>query len=154
MSEEVKLVEREQDQWWYRDESHRFILYVLDENRNPIGIDGDYESDALRAFDETPELRRVGWTEIADRVVVSTVFLMTDHNLIGPGPPILFETMVFALKRNGSITSRDLFCQRYQTWEQAESGHHEVIETLEHRVNWRKGWLPRLKDVLSAPWKD
>lgn len=38
--------------------------------------------------------RSVALTEY-DKVVVSTVFLGLDHNMMGRGPPLIFETMVF-----------------------------------------------------------
>ena len=38
--------------------------------------------------------RRVDRTEVGD-TVVSTVFLMLDHDFSGKGPPVLWETMTF-----------------------------------------------------------
>lgn len=48
---------------------------------------------------------------------VSTVFLGIDHNFSMEGPPLLFETMIF---REGW---RDLYCDRYSTYEEALAGH-------------------------------
>jgi hypothetical protein len=47
---------------------------------------------------------------------VSTVFLGLDHNFMGVGPPILFETMVF-----GGPHDQDQ--ERYCTWDEALLGH-------------------------------
>ena len=56
---------------------------------------------------------------------VSTVFLAIDHGLFRGGPPILFETMVFA-----KDTPADHFCQRYATWDETKKGHDEVVAKL------------------------
>jgi hypothetical protein len=82
--------------------------------------------------------------------LVSTVFLGLDHNFLGTGPPILFETMVFApseerltrMKRVGIpvmtfpppppalVEKWDTWQQRYATWDAALAGHREVIAAL------------------------
>lgn len=76
------------------------------------------------------------WYETSDRIVaqtevngfrVSTVFLGIDHGW--RGTPILFETMVFPDPPTGPIQ------YRYQTWEQAEEGHSEVIALVESLKN-------------------
>lgn len=69
------------------------------------------------------------WFETADRIVaktlingvkVSTVFLGLDHSF-GGGPPLLFETMIFG-------GGHDDYCERFETWEQAEAGHQEAVK--------------------------
>src|SRR5262245_48559522 len=57
---------------------------------------------------------------------LSTVFLTFDHNLLGKGPPVLFETMLFGQQGQG-----DLYCERYHTWAEAEAGHARVLQWLE-----------------------
>lgn len=52
---------------------------------------------------------------------VSTIFLGIDHNWSKQGPPRLFETMVFPGK-----SSRDLYCERYTTWDEAVKGHDRI----------------------------
>lgn len=56
-------------------------------------------------------------------VEVSTVFLGLDHNYMGVGEPILFETMTFGGLLNG-------WQWRYCTWEEAEAGHAEVLQIV------------------------
>jgi len=62
---------------------------------------------------------------VADDVIngkkVSTVWLGLNHNFFH-GIPLLFETMVF--DENG----RDIYMERYATWDEAESGHKKAIE--------------------------
>ena len=72
------------------------------------------------------------WLEKADRIVkkttigeikISTVFLGLDHNYSDEGPPLLFETLVFGGPLDGEMN-------RYWTWEQAEEGHREMVESV------------------------
>ena len=72
--------------------------------------------------------RRVAWTEIGN-VSVSTVFLGVDHRYrsLGPGPPLLFESLVFGGKHDGHTT-------RCSTWEEAEAQHVEMIALVEGKV--------------------
>jgi len=51
---------------------------------------------------------------------VSTVFVGLDHSFGGP-EPLLFETMIFG-------GEHDQDCDRYPTWEKAESGHKAMCE--------------------------
>ena len=51
---------------------------------------------------------------------VSTVFLGLDHRYGNEGPPLVFETMVFG----GPL---DQECERYSTWEEAETGHKAMV---------------------------
>ena len=69
------------------------------------------------------------WFETADRdiakttigdVLVSTVFLGLDHSFGEPGPPILFETMVFG----GELDQR---MERYSSLEDAMLGHERWV---------------------------
>jgi hypothetical protein len=80
------------------------------------------------------ERRRPGW-RVAETVPspglrVSTIFLGIDHGW-GPGPPILFETMVFNDYGDGD-------CRRYATWAEAELGHMEIVEALQRRIDGEK----------------
>jgi len=66
--------------------------------------------------------RRVAETWLDD-VRVSTVFLAVDYNPIGRGDPVLFETMVF-------VAGKTHHMRRYSLWEEAESGHAEMVELI------------------------
>src|SRR5262245_1468544 len=73
--------------------------YVLEHRR-----EGDVEEHRVVAVDmwtwarwfESVNNRRVAWTGITSEVHVSTIFLGIDHRFFGDGPPIVFETMIFA----------------------------------------------------------
>jgi hypothetical protein len=68
------------------------------------------------------ENRRVGADDVGDHFI-STVFLGIDHNFSGDGPPLVFETMVF---KHGEWSELDM--KRYSTWDEAETGHKEMVE--------------------------
>ena len=90
----------------------------------------------LNGHEPVPEpdvLRWAAWYKTADRRVafdvvgdaeVSTVFLSVDHQW-GNGPPVLFETMVFA--RGSMVDER---CERYHTWDEAVAGHDQIVGEL------------------------
>jgi hypothetical protein len=72
------------------------------------------------------------WFETADRHVgddlvgpyrISTVFLGIDCNYYGKGPPILFETAVYALQGDEGWTIEE----RYVSFDQAEAGHAKYV---------------------------
>jgi hypothetical protein len=125
----------------------RVFHYVL-QGKTPVAIDPG---------DPAGHLRWAKWFNTADRHVaketicgkrVSTVFLGIDHGFDPDGPPILFETMVFAElpedEKNKTIempdgtlhTYRyeigeiDGYTRRYSTWEEAAYGHRETVEMI------------------------
>ena len=63
--------------------------------------------------------RQIAQTVIDEDTVVSTVFLGMDHNWAG-GPPVLWETLVFGGALDGTM-------DRYQSREEAEAGHREMV---------------------------
>lgn len=77
------------------------------------------EADETEWHDEA---RRVGYDTLEDGVIVSTVFLVLDHNFY-EGPPILFETMVF----NGPYDQTQV---RYETWDEAVAGHAATLRMV------------------------
>lgn len=85
------------------------------------------------------------WFGTADRQVaftgndhkwVSTVCLGLDHRAIGRGPPLVFESMAFrwngAYHPKGSMlegqpVAESLDCERYSSWDDAETGHKAMV---------------------------
>lgn len=54
--------------------------------------------------------------------------MITSYILDGHTPePLLFETMIFKIK-DGKVNYRDLYSDRYSTWEEAEEGHKKALE--------------------------
>lgn len=72
--------------------------------------------------------RHVDRTEIGEHLV-STVFLGLDHQF-GDGPPLLFETMVFA-----GGEPDDMWCERCSTWDEAVAMHQRGCEWARSQVN-------------------
>ena len=68
--------------------------------------------------------RQVAKTDLGD-IRVSTVFLGLDHSL-GDGPPLLFETMVFERREDGSHGG-DRRMESASTWELALESHQRDI---------------------------
>jgi hypothetical protein len=62
---------------------------------------------------------RVVTTTTVGDVQISTVFLGLDHRL-GPGPPLLWETLVFGGPLNGEP-------DRYSSRAAAEAGHLDMV---------------------------
>lgn len=69
-------------------------------------------------------------------VLVSTVFLGLDHNFMGAGDPVLWETMVF----NGRY---DQYQERYSSQEAALRGHARIKALA--KETWFIHWLRKLK---------
>lgn len=94
-----------------------------------------YKLDGRRVVPCKDLLEWAQWFETAERHVaddsvegyrVSTVFLGMDHSFSpGDGPPVVFETMIFAPV--GDYEAMDRYC----TWEEAEAGHREMLQNLQ-----------------------
>lgn len=68
------------------------------------------------------QYKRVAETMLPNGKWVSTVWLGLDHSF-GDGPPLIFETMVFASKDD--LQEED--CERYSTEAQAIAGHDAMV---------------------------
>lgn len=76
--------------------------WILDENRNAVPVNANvwgewFEDHDQRHVDTTTipaKSRLLWWLGLRPDYWVSTIFLGLDHSF-GPGPPLLFETMVF-----------------------------------------------------------
>jgi hypothetical protein len=96
--------------------------YTCDKAWNPVP-----EPDLLtwaRWMEENREMR-VLLDELPGGIRVSTVFLGLDHSF-GQGPPVLFETMVFAEAGH----PWDGYQDRYHTVEEAGRGHAEAVRRI------------------------
>ncbi len=104
----------------------RPMYYLLDEQGVPYPTNDSHAASELLGRVET---RRVGLIEkeVAGHTIkVSTVFLVFDHNHSMQGPPVLYESMLFVDGQEvGGAT------QRYETKEQASTGHEEIAEKTE-----------------------
>lgn len=111
--------------------------YVLDEHRN-VQRSHNFLAWA-RWYGGAGERRRVAQDFFWD-CDVSTVFLSTNHNFWGGGPPLLFETMIF-----GGSDEEHYSQWRWATWEEAAAGHAVVCkEVAARRPRWMR-WAGRLR---------
>lgn len=79
-----------------------------------------------------PEQHRVTFTIASSRAgrwTVSTIFLGLDHGMPHSGAPVLFETMAFERRPDGTGAFRDEQ-YRYHTWERAIRGHRQLAARL------------------------
>jgi hypothetical protein len=127
----------------------RPTFYILD-GHEPVALTGPnavhrwarwFEGalglDSLEA--RRRDKRQVAFTDLA-WATVSTVFLGIDHRFFSEdGPPVLFETMIFANPRPDEAFPGELdgMMRRYATWDEAEAGHEEMVAEVRQRF-WRK----------------
>lgn len=100
-------------------------LFILDDQNNPTPMPQD---DLLEWGAWMKAAQESGRAQVAeDRIDpfhIRTHFCGCDHNW-EDGPPVLFETLV-----TENNERRDLYTQRYTTWNDAETGHAQVIKNL------------------------
>lgn len=85
------------------------------------------------SFERWAELFELHDRHIGDDYIgtyrVSTVWIGLDHNFGMTGPPLIFESMVFA-----AGTAYDMDCRRYATEADAQAGHDELVLLLRATV--------------------
>lgn len=98
--------------------------YILNEDNIAIPVD---VLTWARWFEANQERRVVTRTMFPNGVVVSTVFLGTDHQWSASGPRHIFETLVFGGPHDQAMA-------RYATWAQAEAGHAAMVQRVREPV--------------------
>ena len=97
--------------------------YVL-VNRKPVAVESRFQWELENPDWKAEDNWRVAYTEIDKETYVSTVFLNLNANEYYENePPVFFETGVC---RQGKWTEE----RRYETWEEAEAGHWEIVSQL------------------------
>jgi hypothetical protein len=86
--------------------------------------------EAMRDFDKGKH--KIALTNLPHGFYVSTVFLRLDHSF-GDEKPVLFESMVFNKEKLGNMIELD--CDRYHNYEQAISGHNEMVQTWLKKID-------------------
>lgn len=100
--------------------TERSLLYKLNKNKEVVPCHNLLE---WAKFFENIDNRIVA-LNIINKMRVSTIFMGV---LCPPfDKPNVFETIVFKGRKN-------IYCDRYSTWEKAEKGHKKAIE-------WIKNW--------------
>lgn len=101
--------------------------YILDADHNVVPV----SVLEWAAWFEQDENRRVALT-YTHRYEISTVFLGLDHSW-GDGPPIVFETMIFALDQGDDPFDLHNDMDRYATWDEARRGHTAMLERVANK---------------------
>ena len=78
---------------------------------------------------DKPEAKIIAQEDIGQHWV-STVFLTHDHNFRDEGPPVVFETMIFARKEDGELDMCGEYTDRCSTHDEAEQMHKRVCDEL------------------------
>ncbi len=92
-------------------------LYILD-GQIPVPVNDNVKwGKWFKGADRLVAVDKVGKAE------VKTMFLGIDHDFLGSGPPILFETFV-----DGGLSEQNQ--DFYTTWEEAEFGHTKMVEAV------------------------
>jgi hypothetical protein len=102
--------------------------YVLGEDgRTPVPSGGrEWSLWFEKASEDGARGRRVARTEHGG-AVVSTVFLGLDHDFVGNGEPVLFETLIQGGEYDG-------WQNRYASWTLAELGHAYAVAMVKGGV--------------------
>jgi hypothetical protein len=79
---------------------------------------------------EEPEYKRVAEATLLDGKWVSTVWLGINYQF-GAGPPLIFETMVFASKEHLD----ELDIARYSTLAEAQDGHEKMVQLWNNEID-------------------
>lgn len=98
--------------------------YILNGQGDPVP-----EPDTIRWaqwFEGSTNQRRIAFTQIEERVKVSTVFLGLDHGWEG-GPPVLWETMIFGGKHDSDMW-------RYTSKDDALIGHDYAVRIAKGEI--------------------
>lgn len=97
--------------------------YILNSKKEPV------PAVSALAWAEWWENNREACVVAQEKVggyFVSTVFLGINHDHLGQGVPILFETASQAASDDGTLE----ILARYSTWEQAEEGHKKAVRSV------------------------
>jgi hypothetical protein len=113
---------------------YRLLYYMLTDDRQIVATE---DAVVWGEWFHTAD-RRVAWDQDESGWYVSTVFLGLDHNFGSKGPPVLFETMVFApTGRRQRKAFREAFVDQWNTsmvrsatWEEAVSCHRVMYAAL------------------------
>jgi hypothetical protein len=97
--------------------------YILDAQGTPVP-----EPDLMKWACWYESATRIVAQEWVGEAQVSTVFLGLDHNHRRQGPPILWETMVFNGRLNGSMAR----CAGSK--EQAEAMHQSMVDKVKSEL--------------------
>jgi hypothetical protein len=124
---EVKTVSQVKKELWSPEEIERTMFrswYYLNSKNEPVPWAEQFSTykEYLDWWGSDATSRNL-FIDIVGPATVSTVFLGLDHNILGMGPPVLFESMIFGGKYDGEM-------QRYTSYLDAKDGHEAMVKKL------------------------
>lgn len=105
------------------------ILNYILKNRIPV-----VEPDTEKWLEWKRSKKHYVKVDKVKKIKISTVFLGVNYNISGEGPPLLFETMIFA---NGE-DEIDHQVKRTSTYEEAETAHREMCEEVQDYLKFKE----------------
>lgn len=107
---------------------NRMLTYILNEKGEPERCSDVFK---IEAFMGDINKRRVGYEKLTSKISVSTVFLCLDHNYLGEGDPVLWETMIFGGEHDG-------YQKRATSKKEALEHHNEAVDLAKSGLKIRK----------------
>ena len=104
------------------------MFYLLDKNKKPYPVDASTMGKELEENFKSKIVKKTFLKKY--NVEILTVFLGIDHNHLGLGKPILFETMIF-WNENKKL---DQWQDRYRTWKAAYYGHNHAVRLVINEI--------------------
>lgn len=108
----------------------KHLTYIFDRKTqqvHPIDLRNPKDVLLFKGWEKDLSNRLLFRTEYTDNIVVSTVFLMVDHNHFDIGDPILWETMII---KDGEYHD----WARYDSYSKSEAGHKRACAFIEKKI--------------------
>jgi len=106
------------------------LTYIFDKKTEkvfPIDLKNPKDVLLFKGWEKDVANRLLHRTEYTDDIVVSTVFLMLDHNYHAEGDPVLWETMII---KDGEYHD----WSRYDSYAKAKAGHKKACDFVERKI--------------------
>ena len=97
------------------------VYRIIDDDRNAVEVSAAQYGN-WRMRHDVAKLAVVGQDEVGDFLVKTTFSIMPENRSYKP-----FGTSAFAMPDYAPVTT---YSRRYDTWREAELGHHETVELL------------------------
>ena len=104
-------------------EKKRSLFYYLNDDNSTR------ECDVMEWCHQLEEMNKyskhhLGFDEVKG-YLVSTIWIGSNMNYSGVGPPLIFETLIFNDKDS-------MYCEKYSTWDEAIDGHERAIQWVKN----------------------
>ena len=104
-----------------QEEEADVVYRIIDDDRNAVEVSAAQYGN-WRMRHDVARLAVVGQEEVGDFLVKTTFSIMPENRSYKP-----FGTSAFAMPEYAPVTA---YSRRYETWREAELGHHETVELL------------------------